>query len=129
MSHWSEKYIGRPYIEGQYDCAELAIEVARNEFGLNVELLTERAIGLRAQSEQINACQADFADPTDDPKDGDPVLMISRGRFSHIGVLSIIDGERWILHAMKNAGMVVLHQERNLKNINLEIEGYYTWKV
>ena len=129
MSHWSEKYVGKPYVVGEYDCAELAMEVARDEFGLNVELLTERAIGLRAQTEQISACQADFAERTDDPQDGDPVLMKSRGRFSHIGVLAVIDGERWILHAMQNAGMVCLHRERNLKNINLEIEGYYTWKA
>lgn len=129
MAHWSEKYVGRPYVPGEYDCAELAMEVARVEFGMAVDMLSERAIGVREQSEQIDMMQADFAQPTDDPHDGDPVLMRCRGLLAHVGVLCVIGGERYVLHAMRNAGMVCLHPMRRLRDVNLQIEGYYKWKV
>ena len=40
--HWADTYIGRPYVTGQHDCAALAAEVLRDQFGRRVELPADR---------------------------------------------------------------------------------------
>jgi hypothetical protein len=69
-----------------------------------------------------------FGVQVDTPRDGDAVLMLCRGRPSHIGVFCIVDGERCVLHAMENLGMVVLHRLRDLSKCLLMIESFYRWK-
>ena len=46
--HWSEKYIGRPYVLGVSDCARLVCDVRREVFGQPVpeEAEPERAASL-----------------------------------------------------------------------------------
>lgn len=126
--HWSDKYIGRPYVAGSYDCAALAAEVAQAEFGRAVRLPQDRPTGHFAQSAEIDALQDDYAVPVTDPQEGDPVLMKCRGRLSHIGVWCLIDGEPYILHAMRNAGHVVRHRLRDLARVNLDFAGAYQWR-
>ncbi len=127
-SHWSDAYIGRPYVVDEFDCAALAAEVARDRFGVAV-CLPQRAAGLRATSQQIDELQDDFAEPIDRPQEGCPVLMRCRGRLSHVGVYCEIGGEPWVLHAMKNAGHVVRHRLRDLARVNLDVVGYFRWKA
>lgn len=124
--HWSQKYIGQPYSEGDHDCAGFAVRVQREVFGNPVEL-PGHASGVRAQTQQIDNLQNDYATPVDTPIDGDAVLMKSRGRFSHIGIYTEINATRYVVHAMKNAGGVVLHRIRELEHQGLELGGYYRW--
>lgn len=128
MSHWSEQYIGEPYVEGANDCAALAARVAREQFGRVVALPEERAAGIFGQSAQIKAGAAALVDPVESPDDGDLVLMVAAGRISHVGVFCRIDNVAYVLHAMRNAGAVVLHRLFALKYQGLEIEGFYRWK-
>lgn len=125
--HWSAQYIGQPYIKGEHDCADFAVRVQQEVFGRLVSL-PEHERGIRAQSKQINDLQQDYATPVDQPVEGDAVLMRSRGRFSHIGIYTEIGGTPYVIHAMQNAGMVVLHKIRELKNQGLDLGGYYRWK-
>lgn len=125
MAHWSQKYVGIPYSEA--DCAELAVRVQAEVFNRNIALPTERAEGLRQLSCQITELQEDFAAPTYSPADGDAVLMIGRGRINHIGIYCVIEGVPFVLHAMRNAGATCLHKLRDLKNVGLELEGFYQW--
>ena len=126
MAHWSETYIGTPYSEA--DCAGLAVRVQAEVFKRRINLPSERAEGLRQLSCQITTLQEDFANPTYTPVEGDAVLMIGRGRINHIGIYCLIDGVPFVLHAMRNAGTTCLHRLRELKNIGLQLEGFYTWK-
>ncbi len=126
MAHWSTNYIGLPYDDA--DCAELAVRVQAEVFKRRINLPTERADGLRQLSCQISTLQEDFAAPTYTPVEGDAVLMLSRGRINHIGVYCLIDNVPYVLHAMRNAGAACLHKLRELKNIGLQLEGFYTWK-
>lgn len=126
--HWSDAWMDRPYEPGVFDCAELAVEVAREQFGKNVEILTERAASALGRTRQVQEGAQELADRVESPEEGDAVLMISRGRPSHVGVYCLIDGEPWVLHAMKNAGRVVRHPLRSLPTINLSVEGFYRWK-
>jgi len=103
-AHWSEGYIGLPYIPGAHDCAHLVERVQREIFGRAVAVPAERS-GWRSRelSAQIAEAAPGLArrrtgepqawDPRavlqeqDDACDGDPVLMIGAGRLNHIGVL------------------------------------------
>src|SRR3546814_20769717 len=75
--HWSDKYVGQPYIAETGDCAALAERVAREVFGKIVGLPTSHATGYREQAKQILALQDDYAVKIDAPVDGCPLLGLS----------------------------------------------------
>lgn len=125
--HWSERYVGMPYVEGDADCAALAARVQREVFGRAIGLPADRAGTLRGLTRQIEDLRADYAERTDAPADGDGVLMIGRGRLDHIGLYCLIDGTPWVLHAMRNAGAVVLHRLSVIDEQGLRVEGFYRW--
>jgi len=128
--HWSSKYIGRPYVLGDADCARLLSDVRVEQFGLPVPSIVDvdRAQSRLGRAGQVDDLVHEYGAPTDSPKDGDAVLMICAGRPSHVGVYCLVDGDPCVLHAMQNAGMVVLHKIRELNRCFLKIEGYYSWK-
>lgn len=130
MSHWSEKYIGLPYVRGEADCARLLVTVSREQFGVSVPESSEveRAASRLGRAAQMGDGVEAFGVPVDQPREGDAVLMICCGRPSHIGVFCLVDGEPCVLHALENARMVVRHRIRELNRINLVVEGYYRWK-
>ena len=130
MAHWTETYIGRPYVLGKADCARLVCDVRREVFGLPVpeDAEPERAASLTGRFRQMGDGVAEYGERTDEPQDGDVVLMCCRGRPSHVGVFGRVDGEPCVLHAMANAGMTVLHRIRDLPRYNLHVEGFYKWK-
>lgn len=131
MAHWSEKYIGEPYAVNTADCARLLSKVRRQEFGLPVpsDIEIERSASRLGRVGQMSDLVSTYGNPTENPKEGDAVLMFCMGRPSHIGVYCIVDKEPCVLHAMENAGMVVLHRIRELNRVFLTVEGYYAWKV
>lgn len=130
MRHWSERYIGEPYIKGEADCAALLCRVRQEVFALSVPdaAQIERAASALGRQAQMADGVAAFGEATSHPQEGDAVLMLCRGRPSHIGVYCEVDGERCVLHAMQNVGMVVLHRLRELHRSFLIVEGFYRWK-
>lgn len=135
MAHWSDKYVdGRPYVSGQFDCADLAKLVQKEIFGREVELPADRDyIGktggdkARAMAAQVAREKDQYAVKTDSPVDGDPVLLIGRGQGSHIGVLCLIGCERYVLHATSSYNQPVRTLLRNLVQHGLAVEGFYKW--
>ena len=130
MAHWSESYIGQPYIVNTADCARLLTRVRREVFKLPVpeETEVERFQSRLGRVGQLTDLVGIYGYPTDQPAEGDAVLMVCAGRLSHIGVFCIVNNEKCVLHAMENAGMVVLHRIRELDKYFLKVEGYYKWK-
>lgn len=128
--HWSQKYIGQPYVAGEADCARLVCQVRREVFGQPVpdEAEIERKASRLARVVQLTDGVEAFGQRTELPQEGDAVLMVCRARPSHIGVYCQVDGEPAVLHAMENAGMVVLHKLRDLSRVFLAVEGFYKWK-
>lgn len=128
--HWSENYIGRPYSLGDADCASLVTDVREKEFSGEtpnfVKAMRENTRLKRV--EQLESLAREAVIKTDNPAEGDVVLMLCRGRPSHVGVYCIVDGEPCVLHAMENAKMVVRHKIRDLEKFFLQVEGYYKWK-
>lgn len=130
MNHWTERYIGQEYETGTADCARLLARVRHEEFGLPVpsDIEVERAASRLGRVGQMEDLVSEFGVKTASPVDGDAVLMVCRGRPSHIGVFAMVGGEPCVLHAMENAGHVVLHRIRDLGRVLLSVEGYYAWK-
>ncbi len=128
MTHWAERYLGEPYIEGENDCATLAARVQLEVFGRHIALPAERMSDYRGWSRQIQAHKDDYADPVEHPAEGDAVLMVGRGRLNHIGIYCELGEVPHVLHAMKSAGQVVLHRIRDLDRYGLAVEGYYRWR-
>ena len=128
--HWTEQYIGQPYVRGAADCAALAVQVRREVFGHAVPpaVEQERAASALGRARQMAEGVADYGVRIDAPSDGDVVLMHCCGRPSHVGVYCVVGGEPSVLHAMENAGMVVLHRLRDLPRVYLSVEGFYRWK-
>ena len=130
MGHWVEGYIGNPYKIGSADCARLLTQVRREVFKLPVpdELEVIRSESRLGRVGQITDLVGIYGHRTESPIEGDAVLMICAGRPSHIGVFCLVNNEKCVLHAMENAGMVVLHKIRELEKFFLKVEGYYKWK-
>lgn len=128
--HWAHQYIGREYIEGVYDCAALLEDVQQNVFHRNVEFPKERKSHVILSAKTIDEHKDTYLEPVsaEEAKDGDVVLMVSRGRLSHIGVLAVIDGMRYVLHNLKSSGNVALHRIRDLDKYALILEGFYRAK-
>lgn len=128
--HWSERYIGQPYVLGDTDCAALAVQVRREIFRRPVpaDIEMERAASALGRHRQMVDGVQDYGARTEAPVEGDVVLMQCRGRPSHVGVYCVVDGEPSVLHALKNPGMTVLHRLRDLSRVALAVEGFYRWK-
>ena len=130
MAHWSAQFVGQPYVLGDADCAALAVQVRREVFKRPVPpaVEMERAASALGRARQMADGVLDYGVRTEYPQEGDVVLMRCRGRPSHVGVFCLVDDEPSVLHAMKNAGMAVLHRLRDLPRVNLAVEGFYQWK-
>lgn len=130
-SHWSDAYIGRPYMAGSADCAHLAAEVRREVFHdasvATIERI-ERAASALGRVHQVEELAARHGRRTAAPADGDAVLMLCRGRPSHVGIYCLIGTDAYVLHAMANAGEAVRHRLRDLPRVGLAVEGFYQWK-
>lgn len=128
--HWSENYIGDPYVLGDADCARLVASVRKEIYKLPVpsDVEVDRAGSRLGRVGQMGDLVEMYGQRTDNPEEGDVVLMICRARPSHVGVYCIVDNEPCVLHAMENAGMVVRHRLRDLPKVLLTVEGFYKWK-
>jgi hypothetical protein len=127
-AHWSDAYVGEPYVKDTLNCGGWANVVQREVFGRDINLPTAEGSGPHAASATIKRLKDDYAERTDDPRDGDGVIMIGRGGLDHVGVYCVIHGEPWVLHAMKRVGQVVRTRLWELPNIGLKVEGFYQWK-
>lgn len=135
-NHWTDKYVGLCCKNGEFDCADLVSLVQREVFGRTITIPGYRQytqfIGpdkFRAMSQQLRDEMFKHVQRTETPKEGDGVLIKSRGYFQHIGVYSWIANEAWILHAadLRIGPQVILQKVRDMAARGLTVEGYYTW--
>ena len=129
MRHWSEKYVGREYRTGVFDCADLLKLVMHYEFGRDIKLPNDR--DWRTQKpENISDYAREFASQTTIPIEGDAILMRIVGRKyslgGHVGILSIVKKRQWVLHSIQNVGCI-FHPVKDLATYHLEPVGFYQW--
>jgi len=134
MQHWSERYVGRPFVEVEFDCGELARMVQREVFGREVAIPSERwyagkegAARLRAMAAQVEDGLKCLAQPVADPREGDLVMMYSGSRVMHAGIYCVMVAEAWVLHAAERMGQVVVTRLRDLAGQGYRVEGFYRW--
>jgi hypothetical protein len=126
--HWSDRYVGLPYIAESGDCAALAARVAKEVLRIDCVLPTSHAATLRAQAEQIMEYRDSLATPIAHPLDAQPALFVGRGRTCHIGVVCLIDSQVWILHADQGSGFVVRERLQIMTQPHrFQLEGFYKW--
>lgn len=130
MAHWSDAYIGRPYLADAADCATLVCDVARDQFGVAVPAAaTARAASALGRARLLEDLIAAHGARVAAPQEGDVALLRCAGRNSHVGVVCRIAGETWILHAARNAGAVVRHRLRDLAHEGLSVSEWIRWRL
>lgn len=126
------QFIGRPHMAESYDCADLAMDVARELFDRHVVLPTHRPRpqGQRGQSAAIQAIFGTVAFEITEPADGDLVLMQSTGQAlpGHIGTYFFVNYQPHVLHTSVALGYASLHKLTALPALNLRVVGFYRWK-
>ena len=129
MTYWTEPYLGRQYVEDEYECSHFVMDVVRDKRGLDLVLPTYEKWKGSEPYRLATLCQ-DFAEETVEPSDGDAVLMRVVGRKrslgSHIGVFAACKGKPWVLHMPENAGSMFVPVSE-LKRMHFELVGYYRW--
>jgi hypothetical protein len=125
--HWSNKYIGIPYSDR--NCVQLVADVLECEFGLlktanDLRGFPEHNDNCSARSKAIKNEHKNYATLTNNPIDGDVIILSSGGRLQHIGILAIVNDKHWCLHATK-VGAVLQPIDRILNKYI--IIGYYNW--
>lgn len=124
-----ERFVGMPYCEQTFDCADLVALVQRELYARHVVLPQHRPRGVDGQR-AIGELSKPYAHRrTGPPQDGDLVLMLEHAqkRPGHAGVFFFLAHEAWVLHANEKNGCAVLHRVRDLPDFGLRIEGYYEW--
>ena len=126
--HWAESYVlsGKQFTD-IYDCGEFVREVMQKQFNKLVPLPTDRFEGLKGPTKQIARLKDEIAYKVEKAKEGDAVVMISRGRLYHIGIYCEVNKLPFILHNVLASGPTLTKQE-NLPLIGIELEGFYRWK-
>ena len=121
------KYAGMTYSD-DFDCADFVVYFVRDFFGKDVWLPGTRPRGDDADQHLSEMSKA-FGERTDDPQDGDFVLMQNIGDTTptHGGVYLVLNGEPCVFHSTKKSGGSVIHRVRQLPRIGLKIEGIYKW--
>ena len=130
MNHWAEKWVGREYRPGEFDCADMVREVVMERIGVDVPLPSDREWRGMLPSALI-AFGETVVETTLEPKDGDCVLMKIHGHKrslgSHVGVFALVNGRPWVLHALVDRGVVFVPVDQ-IGRMSLEVVGYYRWR-
>lgn len=125
------RYLGRPW-SPEHDCADLVVDVAREQLGVQVAL-PGRAASQRGRDAQVQALAGALCVPVDRPAEGDVVLMRVVGRRRdvghHVGVWCQPAGHGpHVLHCAAGAG-TCLHAVADLAERGYEVTGVYRWQV
>ena len=130
MAHWTEKWLGRPYVEGEHDCMHFLRDVLAHEFGRHLKLPERHATRRRAMARQIADHIDEAAAPMICPPDeGDGILMSVLGSTlggHHVGLCATPGGEPHVLHCVVDLGSV-LWPLQGLDGRGWQVEGAYRW--
>lgn len=130
MAHWTDPYIGLPYVIDSFDCTHLIEKVFKDECGRELQLPMERTGGVVMLSKQIADERDNYVTQVKmkEAKDFDIIIMKQNNRLNHVGVFANVNGLKCVLHNVRNVGSVVLHKIRELDKIGLTVEGVYRFK-
>src|SRR5690606_7928235 len=126
MRHWTSKYLSIERKE--MNCVELVEFVLRDYFNIDYRFPQGEGTIFR-QSQQIRENLPKYCIKTDNPQDGDLVLMSgTKRRMCHVGLYVKFKGVEHVLHTQDMFLTAVLHRFSDIKNYGFSIDGIYTWQ-
>ena len=133
MLRSAERYVGTPYVEGAFDCADLAALVQLEVFDRQVDLPVHRVrpVGAMGQAREIRTWQDVLATPIAAPSTGCAVLMFEPGPTSpiwHVGTVFVSGQDVWVLHNSFAMGSALLQRLPDMRRQGMRLEGFYAWK-
>ena len=127
--HWTEAYLCLPYVKGEFNCADLVNLVLKQECGREIQL-PSASIWEKLSPGGVELFVSELARETDYPAEYDGLLMKIHGDTTetrwHIGIVSLVSGFPWTLHALRGGGVTFSPVSR-LRMLQLEIVNYYKW--
>nr|DAU96878.1 MAG TPA: resuscitation promoting factor interacting protein [Caudoviricetes sp.] len=106
MIHWAVKYIGKPWINGEYDCWGLVRDIYKNELQIELSPIVTDATNLRdVLCEFRKFSNYNHLQETSDFKDKNIVILTQNKYPCHVGVYCDADGGG-VLHNMQGVGVV-----------------------
>lgn len=135
MLQRAESYVGRPYIEAEFDCADLAVLVQHEVFGRAIALPSgrRRPLGVLGQAREIRRWRDELADRIDTPETGCGVLGFEPDRDGspmwHIGTVFVTAEDTWVLHNSYAMGSALLQRLSDLRRQGMRLEGFYRWRT
>lgn len=129
--HWSTKWLGKPYVEGEYDCMDFIQEVLRVDFGREIQVPTRwRGSTVRTMVREVEELGREVAEPRKGNRyEGDGVLLKPVGfrpTGFHIGLYALPNGEPHVLHLVETLGAVI-YPCGTMAQHGWWVEGYYQW--
>lgn len=125
--HWATRYLGRPWVDDGYDCADLVADVVADRTGRRIAL-PGRAAGLRGRDRQLGVGIEAVLEETTAPADGDVALMRLAGRRAevgyHVGVYCDTTAGPAVLHCLVGLG-ACLHLVETLPARGYTVTGYF----
>lgn len=118
-SEWFIKYLGRPYIQTSYDCAEFVRDVYKKEFDFDAPITSEKSLSEARHTELIELGMKTQVDevPIDEAREGD-LLVMRVGRFKHLGILCFANGVLSVVHNSRVYGGVVCQRVAQLSRLD-----------
>lgn len=113
----------------KWNCSKFCEYILRDRFNIIYDF-PQTTGTIFAQSELLKKeipVYSDFPNKTDDPKDGDLVVMNGLRLLCHIGLYVEIKGIRYVLHSESSIKCSALHKFDDLKGYGYSIEGVYKW--
>jgi hypothetical protein len=130
-----ERYVGIPYREGEYDCADLVQQALRELLHIEIALPADRT-RFRHPSSMIGEIVrwrplvARRRFDRSEWRSGDGVLLcVGESSYpTHVGLLFDLAGEWWVLHNDQACRASVLTLLRRMREIGFRLDGVYGWK-
>lgn len=123
--HWTRNFLQIPYRD--MNCSKFSEHVLRKQFNRDYKFPQSEG-SIFNQSKQIRDNLPKFADKTENPKDGDLVLMHGLRRMCHVGIYVNIGGVGYVLHCESSMKCSALHRLDRLMIFGYSVEGFYTWR-
>jgi hypothetical protein len=127
-------FVGLPYEEGRFDCADLAVKIQRDLYGKHIGLPAHHPQGAKTQAAAIRRNSEELATriTREEAMDGDAIVIVSTdgegGTLLHIGTLFYLSSIPWVLHTSVTTGHSLLQRLSDLPLFRLKVEGFYRWK-
>lgn len=125
MRHWTEKFISIPY--QKYNCSKFVEHVLRTQFGIDYNFPQSEGT-LFKQSQMIKDYLPFYCEKTENPEEGDLVLMHGKRRMCHVGIFVPIKRSKYVLHSEVRMGTSALHNFNLLAGFGYSVEGVYKWR-